>query len=99
MCRKQELRNFIQEPPDNVKLSVGNNIRQWIITVLGASGTIYAGEKFRLKFTFPSDYPFSPPSVYFLQPIPKHEHVYSNGDICLNLLGMGNIILSSVIAC
>lgn len=28
-----------------------------------------------------------PPVVYFLKPIPKHEHVYSNGDICLSLLG------------
>ena len=27
------------------------------------------------------------PSVYFLKPTPKHVHVYSNGDICLNLLG------------
>jgi ubiquitin-conjugating enzyme E2 W len=75
------------DPIENVKLSVGNNIRQWIITVVGPEGTVYAGEKFRLKFSFPSDYPFSPPSVYFLQPIPKHEHVYSNGDICLDLLG------------
>ena len=54
----------------------------------GAEGTIYAGEKYRLKFTFPSNYPFSPPSVHFLHPIPKHEHVYTNGDICLNLLGI-----------
>lgn len=28
-----------------------------------------------------------PPSVYFLKPTPKHEHVYTNGDICLSLLG------------
>ena len=83
----QELRNFIQDP-QNLKVSIGNNIRQWIITVIGGEDTIYAGEKFRLKFSFPPDYPFSPPAVFFLQPIPKHEHVYSNGDICLNLLGM-----------
>ena len=39
------------------------------------------------QFTFPMDYPSKPPSVYFLQPTPRHEHVYTNGDICLNLLG------------
>jgi len=39
------------------------------------------------QFTFPMDYPSKPPSVYFLQPPPRHEHVYTNGDICLNLLG------------
>ncbi len=33
------------------------------------------------------EYPSKPPSVYFLKPVPKHMHVYSNGDICLNLLG------------
>lgn len=33
------------------------------------------------------DYPSKPPSAYFLQPTPRHEHVYTNGDICLNLLG------------
>ena len=27
------------------------------------------------------------PSVHFLKPTPKHVHVYTNGDICLNLLG------------
>ena len=36
---------------------------------------------------FSKDYPAKPPSVYFLKPVPKHMHVYSNGDICLNLLG------------
>lgn len=72
---------------NSTKVSVGNNIRQWIITLPGANGTLYAGEKLRLKFSFPTDYPFSPPSVYFLHPVPKHEHVYSNGDICLDLLG------------
>ena len=49
--------------------------------------TIYAGEKYRLRIQFPSDYPAQPPSVYFMQPTPRHEHVYTNGDICLSLLG------------
>ena len=37
--------------------------------------------------TFPKDYPTKPVSAYFLKPTPKHMHVYSNGDICLSLLG------------
>jgi ubiquitin-protein ligase len=40
-----------------------------------------------LKLEFPESYPSKPPSVFFLPPVPKHVHVYSNGDICLNLLG------------
>ena len=35
------------------------------------------------------DYPLKPPSCYFLQPTPRHPHVYTNGDICLSLLGKG----------
>lgn len=49
--------------------------RVWIITITGAEGTIYAGEKFRLRVSFPEDYPTKPPAVYFLQspPPPKHQ--------------------------
>lgn len=53
----------------------------------GTKGSLYEGEKYRLKVTFPPDYPTAPPSCYFLQPTPRHEHVYTNGDICLSLLG------------
>jgi len=84
---QKELRAFLANPPDNCKLAVGANIRQWVVTMVGAEGTIYAGESYKLKLVFPKDYPSKPPSVFFLKPTPKHQHVYSNGDICLNLLG------------
>ena len=77
----------MKNPPHNCKLSVGTNLRVWIVTLVCPEGTIYAGEKYKLKMIFPKDYPTKPPSVYFLKPCPKHMHVYSNGDICLNLLG------------
>jgi len=58
--------------------------------MIGAKGTIYEGEVFKLRIEFPKDYPTVPPSVYFLKKfIPLHEHVYTNGDICLSLLGNG----------
>lgn len=66
---------------------IGSNIRQWVVVIKGADGTIYEGEKFKLRMIFPKEYPSKPPIVYFLKPCPKHVHVYSNGDICLNLLG------------
>ena len=62
-------------------------MRAWIVTLTGADGTPYEGETYRLKITFPPSYPSQPPSVYFLSPTPRHEHVYTNGDICLSLLG------------
>ncbi len=84
---QRELKEFIKSPPPNLSVKVGKNIRVWIITMIGTKGSLYEGEKYRLKVTFAPDYPTVPPSVYFLQPTPRHEHVYTNGDICLSLLG------------
>lgn len=87
---QKELKEFIKSPPPNLSVQVGSNIRVWIVTMKGAKNTIYEGETFKLRVSFPKDYPVVPPSVYFLQGhIPTHEHVYTNGDICLSLLGNG----------
>jgi ubiquitin-conjugating enzyme E2 W len=66
---------------------LNSDLKSWTVTLVGVNQTTYEGESYRLKFIFPADYPMRPPIVYFLKPIPRHEHVYSNGDICLNLLG------------
>ncbi|CAJ1921697.1 unnamed protein product [Cylindrotheca closterium] len=85
---QRELKEFIKSPPPNLSVQVGSNLRVWIITMVGANNTIYEGESFKLRVSFPTQYPTVPPSVYFLQGhIPTHEHVYTNGDICLSLLG------------
>lgn len=81
------MKSFLDNPPDNCQLSVGKNIRSWTITLTGVNGTIFAGESYKLRMNFPRDYPSKPPSVFFLKPCPKHMHVYTNGDICLNFLG------------
>nr|BAT25233.1 symbiotic ubiquitin conjugating E2 [Nitzschia sp. IriIs04] len=87
---QKELKEFIQSPPPNLSVKVGSNLRVWIVTMKGANGTIYEGEVFKLRISFPAQYPTVPPSVYFLQGhMPVHEHVYTNGDICLSLLGSG----------
>lgn len=84
---QKELQEFMARPPALCKVSVGSNIRQWVVSVTWPEGTIYAGETYQLQFKFTKDYPSKPPIVYFLKPIPKHVHVYTNGDICLNLIG------------
>ena len=84
---QRELKEFLASPPPNLSVSVGKNIRVWIINVVGAKNTIYEGETYKLRVSFPDRYPVVPPSVYFLKPTPRHEHVYTNGDICLSLLG------------
>jgi ubiquitin-conjugating enzyme E2 W len=83
---QQELYNFIKDPPDHLTVTVGkSNIRVWIFT---QGVGIYRGETFSLRIALPPKYPNVPPSVYFIgHTIPMHEHVYTNGDICLSLLG------------
>eukprot|EP00619_Florenciella_sp_RCC1007_P009915 CAMPEP_0205930178 /NCGR_PEP_ID=MMETSP1325-20131115/25740_1 /ASSEMBLY_ACC=CAM_ASM_000708 /TAXON_ID=236786 /ORGANISM="Florenciella sp., Strain RCC1007" /LENGTH=92 /DNA_ID=CAMNT_0053299513 /DNA_START=1 /DNA_END=275 /DNA_ORIENTATION=+ len=61
----------------------------WVVTLNGVEGTLFEGEKHKLRIEFPREYPAKPPSVYFLKPTPRHPHVYTNGDICLDLLGKG----------
>lgn len=51
---------------------------------------LYHGEKYLLRVDVDRDYPVDPPVVRFCRDgyvIPLHPHVYSNGHICLNILG------------
>lgn len=86
---QRELRAFLDDPPPNCSVTVGDDIRNWVVTIVGAENSIYAGEEYKLRVIFPKEYPTKPPSVYFLKPVPRHVHVYTNGDICLSLLGAG----------
>jgi len=59
----------------------------WHVDFKGAAGTLYAGEPYKLLIEFGSDYPMDSPRVQFLGASPVHEHIYSCGHICLNILG------------
>eukprot|EP01038_Epipyxis_sp_PR26KG_P007589 gene7589-10338_t len=59
----------------------------WHVKFVGANGTLYEGESFTLRIKFTEDYPMDSPQVVFLPPAPVHSHIYSNGHICLNILG------------
>ena len=59
----------------------------WHVTFTGAENTVYAGERYTLRIRFTPQYPFDSPEVVFLLPSPEHCHIYSNGHICLNILG------------
>lgn len=87
---QRELRDMTQNAPENIEVSVrADNMNVWVLTLHGVEGTLFEGEKHKLRVEFPKDYPAKPPSVYFLKPTPRHPHVYTNGDICLDLLGKG----------
>lgn len=52
---------------------------------------LYNGQRFLLAITIGNEYPVDLPRVLFLQEdgheIPVHPHIYSNGHICLLVLG------------
>ncbi|KAI9280580.1 ubiquitin-conjugating enzyme/RWD-like protein [Umbelopsis sp. AD052] len=70
-----------------------NRIFSWIILIVGAPGTLYEGEHFKLEFHFTPSYPLESPEVLFIKPFvpihpqfPPFQQIYSNGHICLNIL-------------
>ena len=82
-----ELRAFLKSPPSGMRVTVGRDLTLWIIHLTLPPASAYPGETYKLRVKFPKSYPSDPPSLYFMKPTPAHEHVYTNGDICLSLLG------------
>ena len=92
---KKELTDLKSFPTFSVKVD-DNNEKIWYISFKGAENTLYAGENFTLQFKFSDEYvryfynlniqPIDSPEVIFVGHIPTHEHIYSNGFICLSIL-------------
>ncbi|KAH7889961.1 ubiquitin-conjugating enzyme/RWD-like protein [Phlebopus sp. FC_14] len=63
-----------------------SNLFEWAGTIEGAAGTIYAGLAFRISISFPSNYPYSPPSIKFETPCYHPNVDIVGGAICLDIL-------------
>ena len=84
---QNELIKFNDDSNMGIEVEVKNDL-EWHVLIRAAEGTIYEGEQFVLRIKFSKDYPIEAPQVVFLPPhVPEHGHVYSNGHICLNILG------------
>ncbi|KAI9352979.1 ubiquitin-conjugating enzyme/RWD-like protein [Zopfochytrium polystomum] len=82
----KEYRDLLSNPPAGLSVEFADdNLKIWKIKVVGASGTLYAGEEFYLQFKFGNNYPLDSPEVIFVEKVPVHPHV-CNGHICLSIL-------------
>ncbi|EEQ82047.1 hypothetical protein NCER_101313 [Vairimorpha ceranae BRL01] len=81
-----EARTMKVEPPPGCSAGPKNDneLDKWIACIMGPPGSAYEGGVFKLDITFPPDYPFKPPKIFFNTKI-YHCNIY-NREICLDIL-------------
>ncbi|GEQ70759.1 hypothetical protein JCM33374_g4438 [Metschnikowia sp. JCM 33374] len=86
----KEHKAFQNSSLPGVEMLPESNITQYYVAMT-VNNSLYTDQKFLLSIKIGNEYPVEPPSVQFLPQenyvVPMHPHVYSNGHICLNVLG------------
>ena len=66
-----------------------DNMLQGYAIIFGPSNSIYRYRAYCFKFSFPTTYPFSPPTVTYLTNDGNtrfHPNLYRNGKVCISIL-------------
>jgi len=90
----KELNKITASLPPGIALVSAPDLSEWLMDIqVLDTNPIYTGQTYRLRFRFSKNYPIEAPEVLFVESrdpvrnIPMHPHIYSNGIICLDLLG------------
>ena len=88
---KAEYKEMSDYPQFSVEIDNSNKLI-WYVSFKGEDNTLYANEKFKIKFEFTPKYviklfniklqPIQKPAVTFVENIPINPYVFSNGLIC-----------------
>ena len=90
----EERKNWRKEHPDDfyarpvTKADNSTDLRHWETGIPGKKGTDWEGGVFKVHLYFPEGYPANPPMCKF-QPVIFHPNVFSDGTICLSIIGDG----------
>ncbi|KAJ2847855.1 Ubiquitin-conjugating enzyme E2 C [Coemansia brasiliensis] len=83
---QSELMALMMAKPEGISaFPQPDNMLLWIATIEGALGTVYEGLKYKLAIKFPTDYPYTAPTITFTTPC-WHPNVDDRGNICLDIL-------------
>lgn len=87
LALSSELRSLRDEPVEGFKVDLLNesDLFHWNVAIFGPPETLYAGGYFKAVMTFPSDYPFAPPQVKFVNKL-WHPNIYVSGEVCISIL-------------
>lgn len=90
----KDIRAITKDPPKGIYyIHDDTNILAGKALIIGPPDTPYEGGYYFFKFSFPGNYPHSPPKVTYCTNDGKtrmHPNLYKNGKVCLSLLNTWN---------
>ena len=80
----REFRRINEDAIINIDLR-DDNLLTWFATLIAQDNTRFSGQKFIAEISFPTSYPFNPPTLRFLTPV-NHISVDRHGNVCMDIL-------------